>query len=107
MQAINHKRGDTFEVSGTLTNADTGTPISLATCAVTSMVRGMTGGLVEILAVTITDAAAGEFTATANAAAVQDWPVGTLYCDIQFAFPDSTVSSETFEVRCLEDITRG
>lgn len=106
-KTLDFKRGDTLAIDCTRTNA-AGAPVDLTSCTITSQVRS--GGFADDLVVTVTDATGGLFTLTRNPAATALWPVSgeesLLLCDVQFAIGDAVVSSETFAIRVLEDITQ-
>ena len=99
---ISFKRGDTFQLEGTRTNR-TGAAVDLSGLTISSQAR--VGSFVDDLTVSITSAATGKFTLSAAAAETELWPLGNLYCDIQFVGA-GTESTETFVIYAIEDITR-
>jgi hypothetical protein len=107
MQSINFKRGDTFSLDCTRKDSG-GTAINLTGYTITSSVK-MGGSFSDTLTVTVTNAAAGQFTLTKAAANTASWPISTddspLLCDVQFVLSGTVKSSETFEIDVVEDIT--
>lgn len=101
-QSINFKRGDTLRLECVRTDS-AGLPVDLSTLAISSQVRA--GSFVDDMVSVITSPLAGEFTLSATAAQTSLWPVGNIYCDIEF-FGVETESSETFIIYTIEDITR-
>jgi hypothetical protein len=106
MQSINFKRGDTLSISCTRKDSS-GSAINLAGYTITSSVK--MGAFTDTLTVTVTNAAAGEFTLTKAAANTASWPLSSgtspMLCDVQFVVGGTTKSSETFEISVAEDIT--
>lgn len=94
------KRGDTFRLSCTTDQDITGFSIA-------SQVRTSAGGLIDTLVVNLLQAnPTGSFTLdTTNN--TSGWPIGTLYCDIQYTTGSGEiVSTETFEIDVIRDITQ-
>jgi hypothetical protein len=69
----------------------------------------MGGSFSDTLTVTVTNAAAGQFTLTKAAANTASWPLSsedsTVLCDVQFVLSGIIKSSETFSIYVVEDIT--
>jgi len=122
MASIDHKRGDTFEISFTLTD-NSGSAVDLTNYTVRAMARDSSGTeQVEWTeaqttnGVNITNAAAGQFKLVRSASsppagqlATTAWPLGRLEVDVEFSdnsSPPVVVSSDTFSINVLEDITR-
>jgi len=122
MASIDHKRGDTFEISFTLTD-NSGSAVDLTNYTVRAMARDSSGTeQVEWTeaqttnGVNITNAAAGQFKLVRSASsppagqlATTAWPLGRLEVDVEFSdnsSPPVVVSSDTFFINVLEDITR-
>jgi|DEB0MinimDraft_10_1074344.scaffolds.fasta_scaffold23215_2 hypothetical protein len=122
MASIDHKRGDTFEISFTLTD-NSGSAVDLTNYTVRAMARDSSGTeQVEWTeaqttnGVDITNAAAGQFKLVRSASsppagqlATTAWPLGRLEVDVEFSdnsSPPVVVSSDTFFINVLEDITR-
>ncbi|CAB4125015.1 hypothetical protein UFOVP59_67 [uncultured Caudovirales phage] len=111
MQSISHKQGDTFSASCVWTDS-TSTAINLTGYTITSQVRVLSGVIfVDTLSVTITSAVNGAFTVSATPSATASWPVTTgqynrMFCDIQFSKAGVVVSSETFEIIVVKEITQ-
>jgi len=113
MQKIPFKRGDTFDMALTWVEPDGTTPKDLTGVTIKSEVRA--GVFTDELTVTVTDAAAGEFSLTRAFADTEDWPLtqptvgaalpAQMFCDVQFTEAGVRVSSDTFEIIVLEDIT--
>lgn len=112
--SITVKSGDTFSLSCTRVDAN-GAPVNLTGLTITSKVRNISG-FEDDLTVTVTNAAAGQFSLSALPADTSLWPVsqsvdGTvfrpniLYCDVQYVTGGVTQSSETFDIVVVEDVT--
>lgn len=105
MATINHKRGDTFELTCSLENG--GNDVNITGWTVAAQLRQSDDTLVQSLTVTVTDAAAGEFTITAANTETDDWPIAALEVDVEFTETDGSVSSsDTFTINVIKDITR-
>lgn len=103
------KRGDTF--SATCTYKVSGVPTALTTQTISSQLRNESGKLVSTFLVTKTpdqSAYPGQFTLTlATPTDTRDWPAPTnLYCDIQVTDNGTIVSTSTFVIPTVVDITR-
>jgi hypothetical protein len=105
------KRGDSFNLSGTVTDADD-LPVDLTGYTITSQLRSQTGALIQTFTVTVTDAANGLYTISAPATGTAPntgtdiWPIGTAKFDVQFAVGAEVTSSETVTLKVVEDYTR-
>lgn len=105
MATINHKRGDTFELTCSLENG--GNDVNITGWTVAAQLRQSDDTLVQSLTVTVTDAAAGEFTITAANTETDGWPIAALEVDVEFTETDGSVSSsDTFTINVIKDITR-
>lgn len=109
MEEIYHKRGDTYTYYARWTQGDSDLPVNLTGLVITSQIRSE--GFVDNLVVTVTDAANGEFTISASADSTKLWPItdsiaSRLFSDIQIVDGTNVVSSETFQIILLEDITQ-
>jgi len=106
MATINHKRGDTFELSSTLENE--GNPVDITNFTITSQIRSPDDSLLQALTVTVTDAVNGAFTLSATPAQTETWDNIQYLSDIEFVDGGGEVnSSETFTINVIKDITRG
>ena len=111
MEQLYHKQGDTFSLSCTWTDVN-GDPIDLSTYAIKSQVRSFSDTPFEDdLSVAILVAANGTFSVTGSATQTSLWPVTTgqykrLYCDIQFTQGGVIISTDTFEIIVLREITQ-
>ena len=108
MADIYHKKGDTLSYSCSWKDS-TGTAINLTGYTIASQVRAT--GFVGNLTVTITDAVNGLFTLSATATQTATWPVtdgasSRVFCDIQFTLGAVVVSTETFQIIVVQDITQ-
>lgn len=107
MSQIYHKRGDTLSLLCIWKDAS-GNPVDLTGYTIASQVRAT--NFVDSLTVTITDAVNGKFSVTRTATGTSSWPISNsvsrVYCDIQFTTGTTVISSQTFEVVVLEDITQ-
>lgn len=100
------KRGDTYVVTVTATEDDGTTPIDLTGWTIRSQIRDAEDVLVAQLRVTVTNAAAGQFTLDQATPDTTGWPVGTCSQDIEYTDPSGRViSTGTFSVRVAKDIT--
>lgn len=99
------KRGDTLLQDG-VAQQDDGSVFDLTGSTVTSQVRTVQDTLVADLDVVITDAAQGEFTLGATAAATATWPVGKLLCDVKWSDGSDAIHTETFDLFVLAAVTR-
>lgn len=105
MATINHKRGDTFELSCSLENE--GNPVDITNFTITSQVRSPDDTLLQPLTVTVTDAATGAFTLSATPTQTETWDTIQYLSDIEFVDGGGEVnSSETFTINVIKDITR-
>ncbi len=105
MIQIKFKRGDTFLFRGTVTVGGVAQNISAWT--ITSHIRS---GQVLVAAPTIvkTNPSVGVYTLEVLATATTLWPAKSLVWDIQYTTDSSqVVSTETVEIQCTEDVTRG
>lgn len=111
MESLNHKQGDTLTITGTWTDSS-GVVIDLTGYTIASQVRVVTGTtFVDDLTAAIVSAAEGSFSVSATATQTALWPItkgqyGRTYCDIQFSKAGVVVSSDTFEIVVLRDITQ-
>lgn len=100
------KRGDTFNVSGTLTVTENGATVTdLTGYTGAAQVRDGNDSLISTLTFTWLDAS----TASAQIVAsdTTDWPVETLYFDVQLTTPaGDVISTDTARIRVSRDITR-
>lgn len=103
---LRHKRGDTFEYSGTLTK--NGAPQDATGWVVAAQLRTKSvPRLVGTLTCTWLDAVNGVLHVSAAAADTAAWPVGTLLLDFQYTLPDARViSTGTVEVEVLDEVTQ-
>lgn len=101
---IEHKKGDTFEVTCTYEN-DAGAPVSLDGITITSQLRTPAGALVADCTATVTSVPNGTFTLLV--ADTSSWPVAKLEFDVQYALTGGRIiSSETVNVHVVKDVTR-
>jgi len=99
------KRGDTFALACTY-KLD-GVPASLTGKTLASQIRTVAGELVAGLTATQGNqtTSPGSFTLTA-AAGTTTWPIAGLRCDIQITEGATVISSDTFLVPVVQDITQ-
>jgi len=125
MANVSHKRGDTFEMSFSLTDAND-VATDLTNYTIRAQARDSAGVLQfefnetqSPAGVTYSNKAGGLFELKAENSyvslptgmvATPDWPVGVLNVDVEFTdtstTPDTVVSSDTFTITVVEDITR-
>lgn len=101
---ISVKRGDTLAFIARRKNAD-GTPRTGEAAKLRSQVRTPKGLLLAELVVTEVDPP-GDYLFQVGALITKDWPVGTHDCDIQFKDGDTVISSTTFNIVVVKDVTR-
>lgn len=116
MPTIAHKRGDTFMLGATATDA-AGQPINLTGYTVRAQVRrphALGGGLVAALVVDVTHATAGQYTLRASGdGTTAQWPVGKAELDIEYEAGTGPApgvrqvqSSQTLCIDVLRDVTQ-
>ncbi len=96
------KRGDSFTLTCTRRNS-AGVAVNITSTAIESKMRR--GATAVTLTVTKTNAAAGVFVLSAAPAATAAWTPGLWSCDIEFTDGADVVSTDTFLVEVLEDVT--
>lgn len=102
MRRIPFKRGDTFLLRCTLQSEGISDWSGWALPSAQVRYRDT---LVSTLSAVWLDHAAGVYTLRADT--TQAWPVGDLQVDVQYTSPEGlVVSTETFLVGCLADVTR-
>lgn len=102
---IQHKRGDSFDLSGQLLQEAGGPPVDLTGVGVRAELRDG-DALVAGLSAVVTDAAAGKYSISKPFADTEGWPVKNLSMDVEFTWTGGLRrSTETFIVRILKDIT--
>lgn len=103
MELIRAKRGDTFRLACVWTDV-AGDPVTLSGVTIASQLKGF--GSTITLGSAKTDEGAGEFQLTADAATTEAWVPGVYKCDVEFTSGvDGVMSSETFLVEIVEDVT--
>lgn len=105
MKALpNFKRGDTFELA-CVYKLD-GVPSSISGMTIASQIRTVAGDLIATLTFQPGNQtlSPGSFTLTAGAGTTA-WPIAGLRCDIQITSAGAIVSSDTFLVPVVQDIT--
>lgn len=95
------KQGDTFKFYATLTSA--GEPLTGATESLKSQVRGNDDYLMAELTITET-ATSGQYELKYTGS-TQNWSEGTCLIDIQRTDSGVVVSSETFSLTVVRDVT--
>lgn len=102
MKRIPFKRGDTFSLRCTLQAEGVSDWSSWGLPAAQVRFRD---ALVSTLTAAWEDHAAGVYTLRDDS--TQDWPVGDLLIDIQYTAPNGDrLSTQTFAVGCVADVTR-
>ena len=94
------KRGDSFAFYANFKDPD-GAPISYEN--IKCQIRKRDGTLLSELTIAETETA-GRYLFSAGA--TDTWPVGVFESDIQVVVDEKTISSETFRVEVIKDITR-
>lgn len=86
------------------TNYSNALIVDITGWTITSQVR-RAGKMVDTLDVTILDASLGIFALSKDHTSTSQWPIHTLDCDIEFMKPTGKVSSETFHIKVMRDVT--
>lgn len=101
------KRGDTFSLACKWKSA--GVPTSINGLTIKAQVRNtfeMT--LIDDLRVVVADQSVspGVFTLVSSNPDTNNWPIGTLVCDLQILNGETIRSSDSFYIPVIEDITK-
>ncbi|MDW4550853.1 hypothetical protein R5H32_15940 [Defluviimonas sp. D31] len=99
---IDHKRGDTLALDLARVDA-AGAPIDLTGATIAARVAF--SDFAADLDVTVTNAAAGEYTLTATAAQTALWPVARLRADVKYSAAGLVRRSITFAITVVEEVT--
>lgn len=102
MSEVQAKRGDTLILACTRTDA-AGDPVDLTGQTITSQMKYLDESI--NLSVLVTDAAAGTLELFVSAAAMENASIGRYSCDVEFDTGTRIISTETFYINVLEDIT--
>jgi hypothetical protein len=108
MADISHKKGDTLSYACSWKDSS-GVAINLTGYTLACQVRAT--NFVDTLTTTVTSAVNGLFTLSATATQTATWPVtdgslSRLFCDVQFTVGAVVVSTETFQIVIVQDITQ-
>lgn len=107
MQSLsNFKRGDTFSLACVW--KENGMPSAITGLSIVSQIRKQVGkSLVANLTVVPANQTTnpGHFTLVASNSDTSTWPTGLLICDFQITQGDVVRSSETFQIRVVEDVS--
>jgi hypothetical protein len=98
---IRIKRGDSLVFNIALTDSES-EPLDLAVENIRSQVRERDGKLIASLTVAATETT-GTYQLTAES--TQGWPARSLECDIELDIEGTVISSETFAIEVLRDVT--
>lgn len=102
---IPHKRGDTFQLRATAAQAGVDFTGWTVRCQV--RVPGARGAPLSEAVVTHVSRVLGSWVFDLKVADTTEWPIATLKSDIEYMTPGGqVVSTETFDIQCVEDITR-
>nr|WP_294915334.1 hypothetical protein [uncultured Neokomagataea sp.] len=102
MSAVQVKAGQTFQIACTIT-ADDGALIDLSDYAINAQIRDALGNLVSQL---FTRKPANTMGIVNIWSETQSWPLGRLFCDLQFIRPDGVIQfSETFSIVVSASVT--
>jgi regulator of protease activity HflC (stomatin/prohibitin superfamily) len=105
MIRYDHKRGDTFDMQGAVTD-NTGEPLDITGWLIRSQIRTVAGELVAELTITVSDPLTGRYHLTAPDG-TDLWPIGAHRQDIEYTDPAGRIlSTETVTLRVVEDVTR-
>ncbi|WP_430229929.1 hypothetical protein [Nitrosomonas communis] len=96
------KKGDTYSVAA-IAKDGSGSPVNLTGYTIVAKIRDAAGNVIATPTVSVTSAAAGEYTMTVND--TSGWPVTTLFSDVTYTAPGPVVeSTETFQIIVQEAI---
>jgi hypothetical protein len=102
VQRVAVRRGDTFSANAVYTD-DGGSRVNLTGYVIESQLRGR--GRVYPLEAVITDAAQGEYSLYASAAATRQWDPGAYEADVQYTLGDVVSSTDSFFLDVVKDVT--
>lgn len=106
MQSYAHKRGDTFSLGGTVLGLPSGTIVARAQLRQTVSDQPIQD-LTLTLGAYVDATTPRDLLIEALATETVLWPIGDTSCDIEFSEPGGiVVSSETFTIKIVRDITR-
>jgi hypothetical protein len=105
--AYTFKRGNTFELSGTVEIVQAGAPVTdLTGWTGTSTVRDVNNKLISTLILSILNPLTMLVKVRQTAEDTRLWPIGTLYMDIRFTAPNGDiVNTSTAEINVVKEIT--
>lgn len=98
-----HKRGDTFAFVSIFKNENDIPRVGI-TSQLKCQIRNDKDEFISEMSISETTTQ-GEYLFTVSAEQTQDWPLETLFLDIQFTDNDIVTSSETMFFRVAKDIT--
>lgn len=96
------KRGDTFFLSVTYKVDET--PSDISEMTISSQIRSSSGSLIDSMIVQKLEEI-GKFTLTSNVN-TNTWPLGKVFCDIQFSEGGIVRSTESFGINVIEEVTK-
>ena len=102
----NFKRGDTWSLDCTYKRS--GTPTSIDAISIRSQIRKQDYTMITDLTVTKGDQATapGSFKLTPKVTDTTTWPLGNAICDIEFTMNGTVISTETFTLPIVEEVTK-
>ena len=105
--AYTFKRGNTFELSGTVEVMQAGISVlDLTGWTGSSIVRDVNGKLISTLVLVILNPLTRLVKVRQTAEDTRLWPIGTLYMDIRFTAPNGDiVNTSTAEINVVKEIT--
>ena len=105
-EKLTWKRGDTFYVSA-LYKADDVNPTDLTSYTINSQIRDAQHNLISTLTITKADSQTttgkGMYTLKCD---TSDWPIATLYWDVEYQIGEIVQSTETKKIVVVIDITQ-
>lgn len=102
--AIPFKRGDDFVLNIEVTENDV--PVPITGWTVRSQIRKGSSLLANLI-YTAVDETTGKYKLKCSKSLTKLWDIGTYDCDIEYTNTlGETVSSETFQIQVIADITR-
>ena len=104
MESIgDRKRGDTLSFYAAITDVETGKPVVTDISNIKSQIRTRMGKLIDSFIISSTDTEGKYFLRSED---TSKYPIGTHEIDIQITDNDVTISTETFTITIVQDVTQ-
>lgn len=99
----NFKRGDTFFL--TVTYKVDEIAFDVSDFNISSQIRSASGSLIDTMQV-VKLQQTGKFTLSSSSSNTKNWPLGRIFCDIQFEQGGIVRSTESFAINVIEEVTK-